>query len=204
MSRRIEIHPNRVAPRLIRQAVDALRESALLVMPTDSGYAFVWALGERAPQERVVRLRQLDEKHHFTVLCRDLKEIAQYAKVNDAAYRLMRALTPGPYTFILPGTKQLPRRLLHPRRRTVGIRVPDHPVAQALLEELQEPLLGSSLLLPDLDLAEVDHSDLMERIEAHVDWILDCGPGGHEPTTVLDLTGDIAEVVRMGRGPIPD
>jgi tRNA threonylcarbamoyl adenosine modification protein (Sua5/YciO/YrdC/YwlC family) len=202
MTQTLTIHPKDPQPRLLTRAVEALRGGALALYPTDSGYAFGWAAGQKDAQERVERIRKLDGKHNFTVICRDLSAIALYAKVSDPAYRLMRKLTPGPYTFILPATKELPRRLHNEKRKSIGIRVPDHPIALGIADALGEPLMSSSLLLPDRDLDGLEHEELFALIERDVDLIVDGGHASSEPTTVLDLLGDEPVVLRQGRGPI--
>ena len=202
MSQLFEIHPVNPQRRLIRQAAELLRDGALIAYPTDSCYAFGWLLDAREPLTRVTRLRQTDKRHVFTLVCRDLAEIATYARVDNSQYRLLRAATPGPYTFILAASRQLPRRLHNPRRKTVGIRVPDHPVAQALLAELDAPLLSSTLLLPDSDppLPLNDAADIVERLGGELDLILDAGACGVEPSTVIDLTCQPPQVLRQGKG----
>jgi tRNA threonylcarbamoyl adenosine modification protein (Sua5/YciO/YrdC/YwlC family) len=197
---RFNLHPVNPERRLVRQAVDLLREGRLIVYPTDSCYAFGCQMGAGDAVGRIESIRHTDKHHNFTLVCRDLAEIASYARVADWVYRLLRAHTPGPYTFILPATRDVPRRLQNPRRRTIGIRIPDHPVPRALLGELGEPLMSSTMLLPGDDLPLTDADEICARIGALVDLVLDGGNCGVEPTTVVDLTGTHPEVLRVGRG----
>lgn len=202
MSQYFEIHAANPQQRLISQAVAVLRGGSVIVYPTDSCYALGCCLGEKAPMERIRRIRQVDSGHNFTLVCRDLSELATYARVDNSAYRLLKALTPGPYTFILPASREVPRRLQNPRRKTIGLRVPRHPIAQALLESLDEPLMSSTLLLPGDDLPLTDAHEILERLNAQVDLVIDGGYCGLEPTTVLDLTGETPKVLRHGRGDV--
>ena len=196
----LEVHDKNPQPRLIRQAVDIIREGGVVVYPTDSCYALGCHLGDKDAMERIARIRQTNKHHHFTLVCRDLSEIATYARVNNQQYRWLRAHTPGPYTFILLATRQTPKRLQHERRRTIGIRVPGHPVPLALLGELNEPLMSSTLLLPGDDLPLVDGREIHARLKHVVDAVLDGGHCGIEPTTVIDLEGTAPQVVRRGKG----
>lgn len=200
MAQFFSLHPDSPQPRLIRQAAGIVRNGGLLVFPTDSAYALGGHLGDAPLIERIRRLRGVDERHHFTLLCRDLSEIAAFARVDNAQYRLLKAATPGPYTFILEGTRELPRRLLHPRRKTIGIRVPEHPVVAALLAELGEPLLSSTLLLPGEEMPLTDAGEIRERLEKEVDLVIEAGACRPEATTVIDLTGGAPALVRSGRG----
>jgi tRNA threonylcarbamoyl adenosine modification protein (Sua5/YciO/YrdC/YwlC family) len=201
MAEYLAIHSVTPQLRLVRQAVDAVRDGGLIVYPTDSCYALGCAIGNKAAQERIHRLRRTDDRHNFTLVCRDLSEIATYARVDNWVYRMLKAHTPGPYTFILRATGDVPRRLQNPRRRTVGIRVPDHPIALALLEELGEPLMSSTLLLPGDDRPLSDPDEIRGRLEHHVDLIVDGGTSGIEPTTVVDFSaGSEPVIVRQGRG----
>lgn len=202
MSQYFVIHPTNPQKRLIAQAVDIVRDGGVIVYPTDSCYALGCQLGDKDAMTVLRRIRQVDENHHLTVMCRDLSEIAAFARVDNAQYRLLKALTPGSYTFILEGTRELPRRLLHPRRKTIGLRVPDHPVAQALLAELNEPLLSTTLILPGDELPLTDATEIRSRLEHEVAVVLDAGPCGVEPTTVIDLTGSTAQIMRKGKGSI--
>ncbi|HVY22097.1 MAG TPA: L-threonylcarbamoyladenylate synthase [Steroidobacteraceae bacterium] len=196
----LEVHDKNPQPRLIRQAVEIIREGGVVVYPTDSCYALGCHLGDKDAMERIARIRQTDKHHHFTLVCRDLSEIATYARVNNQQYRWLRAYTPGPYTFILLATRQTPKRLQHERRRTIGIRVPDHPVPLALLGELNEPLMSSTLLLPGDDLPLVDGREIHARLKHVVDAVLDSGHCGIEPTTVIDLEDTSPRVLRRGKG----
>ena len=202
MSQFFHIHPVNPQARLVRQAVEILRNDGLLVYPTDSSYALGCHVGDKRGMERIRRIRQLDNKHKFTLMCRDLSEISSYARVDNSSYRLLKSLTPGAYTFILRATHEVPRRLQHPKRKTIGIRIPDHPVTQALLDELGEPLMSSTLILPGADMPETDARDIRERLEHDVDLVIDGDHCGVEPTTVVDLVDGVPEVIREGRGSI--
>jgi tRNA threonylcarbamoyl adenosine modification protein (Sua5/YciO/YrdC/YwlC family) len=200
VTQRFNMHPLTPQPRLVLQTVRILREGGLIVYPTDSCYAFGCQMGARDAVEAIKRIRRTDRYHNFTLVCRDLSEIATYARVQDWAYRLMRACTPGPYTFILPATRETPRRLQNPRRRTIGIRVPDHPVPTAILAELGEPIMSSTLLLPGDALPITDPEEIWARLSGQVDLLIDGGNCGVEPTSVVDLTGSYPTVVRQGKG----
>ncbi len=200
MAQLFEIHPKNPQVRLIRRAVEIIRNGGVIVYPTDSCYALGCHLGDKEAMERIRRIRMADQSHHFTLVCRDLSEIARYARVDNRQYRLLRKFTPGPYTFLLRATRDTPKRLQNPRRRTIGIRVPDHPVPQLLLQELDEPIMSSTLLLPGEDLPLTDAHDIRERLEHAVDVVLDGGNCGLEPTTVIDLAADSPAIVRKGRG----
>lgn len=201
-SRYLEIHPVNPQHRLIRQAVEIIRGGGVIVYPTDSCYALGCHVGDKAAMERMQRIRETDKNHHFTLVCRDLSEIAKYARVNNQQYRFLRSLTPGPYTFLLPATKETPKRLQNPKRSTIGIRVPDHLVPQLLLTELNEPLMSSTLLLPGDDLPMTDAREIQERLLNVVDAVIDGGNCGLVPTTVIDLAGAVPVVVRQGRGEV--
>ncbi len=203
MNQRMEVHPDNPQRRLIAQAVAVLDRGGLIAYPTDSGYALGWRLASTAAQEHVVRLRRLDNRHNFTLVCRHLSEIGAYARMHDAAFRLIRSLTPGPYTFLLPAAAHLPRHLKQAKKRSVGVRIPDHRVALALVEELGEPLSSSSLILPDEDMAGWEVDDLYQRVVRDVDLFLDSGHCGDTPTTVIDLTDDAPVLVRQGKGEVP-
>ncbi len=205
MSQFFHIHPDNPQPRLIRHAVDMLREGAVIVYPTDSAYALGCHLGDKKAIDRIRRIRNVDNRHNFTLVCRDLSEISTYAKLaNNSLYRILNAHTPGPYTFILKATSEVPRRLLHPKRRTIGIRVPANPIAHALLEEHREPIMSSTLILPGEDMPMTDPYDIREVLEHQVDLVIDGGYCGLDPTTVVDMTDDVPEVVRRGEGdPLP-
>jgi tRNA threonylcarbamoyl adenosine modification protein (Sua5/YciO/YrdC/YwlC family) len=198
------IHPTHPQHRLIAQAARIVREGGVIAYPTDSCYALGCHTGDKAAMERMRRIRRVDDQHHLTLLCRDLSEIATMARVDNAQYRLLKRLTPGSYTFILEATRELPRRILHPRRKTIGIRVPDHAVAHALLVELGEPLLSTTAILPDDEGAINDGLELRERVQHDIDLVLDCGPCGLLPTTVIDLTGAQPVVLRRGKGEVAE
>ncbi|MDT3670282.1 MAG: L-threonylcarbamoyladenylate synthase [Aromatoleum sp.] len=200
MAQFFSLHPEHPQPRLIRQAAEIMRGGGLVVFPTDSAYALGGLTGDADLLQRIRRLRAVDERHHFTLMCRDLSEIATFARVDNTQYRLLKATTPGPYTFILEGTRELPRRVLHPKRKTIGLRVPDHPVVAALLAELDEPILTSTLLLPGEDHPLTDAENIRERIGKQVDLVIEAGFCGPEATTVIDLTSGTPTLVRAGRG----
>lgn len=202
MTQRFNLHPVNPQRRLVQQAVALLHEGGLIVYPTDSCYAFGCQMGAKDAVERIERIRGTDKHHNFTLVCRDLAEIATFARVEDWAYRLLRAHTPGPYTFILAATREVPRRLQNPKRRTIGIRVPDHPVPRAILEELGEPIMSSTLLLPGDDVPITDPDDICERLDGRIDLVIDGGNCGIEPTTVVDLTAGYPVVLRSGRGDV--
>jgi tRNA threonylcarbamoyl adenosine modification protein (Sua5/YciO/YrdC/YwlC family) len=202
MSQFFQIHPDNPQARLIRQAVDIIRNGGVVVYPTDSAYALGCHIGDKAALDRIRRIRKLDDKHNFTLVCRDLSEIATYAKVSNAVYRQLRQTTPGPYTFILLATSEVPRRLLHPKRKTVGLRVPDNAIAAALLEDLGEPLMSVTLIMPGEDLPLIDPYDIRKTLEHDVDLVIDGGYCGMEPTTVVDLADDVPVIVREGKGDI--
>ena len=198
MSQFFYIHPDNPQARLINQAVALLREGAVVVYPTDSGYAMGCMLGDKHAMDRIVRIRQLDPEHNFTLVCRDLSEISLYAQVSNSAFRLIKNNTPGAYTFILKATKEVPRRLMTPKRKTIGLRVPDNNIAQALLEALGEPLMSTSLILPGNDFTESDPEEIRDHLEHQVALIINGGYLGQQPTTVIDLTEDAPVIVREG------
>lgn len=200
MAQYFSVHPDNPQPRLIREAVRILRAGGIMAYPTDSSYALGCMLGNKEGMERIRAIRQVDDRHHFTLVCRDLSEIARYARVDNRQYRLLKAATPGGFTFILEATREVPRRLLHPKRNTIGLRVPDHAVVSALLTELNEPILSMTLSLPDDEHPLNEPEEIRGRMEKRVDVILDAGPCSLEPSTVIDLTGEVPEVVRRGRG----
>lgn len=202
MSQFFQIHPDNPQARLVRQAVDIIRNGGVIVYPTDSAYALGCHIGDKAALDRIRRIRKLDDKHNFTLVCRDLSEIATYAKVSNTVYRLLRQTTPGPYTFILPATSEVPRRLMHPKRKTVGLRVPENAIAAALLADLGEPLMSVTLIMPGDDLPLIDPYDIRQTLEHDVDLVIDGGYCGMEPTTVIDLADDTPVVVREGKGDV--
>ncbi len=200
MARVVHIHPESPQQRLLAQAAGFIRDGAIVALPTDSCYALGCHLGDKEAMDRIRQIRQMDERHHLTLMVRDLSEIAHFARVDNAQYRLLKATTPGSYTFILEGTKELPRRVLHPKRKTIGLRVPAHPVALALLQELNEPLLTTTLQLPGDEFPLTEGWEIEDRLGDQLELILDGGPCGTEPTTVIDLTGSVPELIRAGRG----
>ena len=204
MAQLFSIHLTHPQPRLIRQAADIVRAGGVIVYPTDSCYALGCHIGDKDAAARLRRIRQVDETHHFTLVCRDLSEIANFAKVDNTQYRLLKTATPGAYTFILEASREVPRRLAHPKRRTIGLRVPQHAIAQALLAELNEPLLSTTLLLPEVDDALNDAEEIRERLEHLVELVIDGGPCGIRPTSVIDMTRGDPEVVRAGAGSLAE
>jgi tRNA threonylcarbamoyl adenosine modification protein (Sua5/YciO/YrdC/YwlC family) len=202
MSQYFSIHPQNPQARLIHQAVEIVRSGGVIAYPTDSCYALGCHLGDKTAQERIRAIRGVDEHHHFTLVCRNLTEIATYAKVNNSQFRLLKANTPGSYTFILEATRELPRRLQHPKRATIGLRVPDHAVTQALLQELDEPLLSMTLTLPDEEEPLNQAWEIRERLEHQLDLVIDAGACSLDMTTVIDLTSDAPKLVRQGKGDI--
>ena len=200
MSQFFQIHNENPQARLIKQAVDIIKSGGVVVYPTDSSYALGCLVGDKGAVERIRRLRQLDDKHNFTLVCRDLSQLGLFAKVDTIAFRLLRQHTPGPYTFILPATREVPRMLLHPKRRTIGLRVPAHPIALALTEALGEPLMSVSLILPGESEAMADPYEIRDRLEKHVDLIIDGGYGTLAASTVVSLVDDQIEILRVGCG----
>lgn len=200
MSQFFQIHPVTPQKRLINQAVDILRRGGVIVYPTDSAYAIGCHLGDKQAADRIKRIRKLDDKHNFTLMCRDLSDIGVFAKVDNTQYRLLKTFTPGPYTFILDATSEVPRRLLHPKRKTIGMRVPDNAIVQALLEELGEPIMSSTLILPDKEEPMTDPEEIRDALEHELDLIIDGGFCGLEATTVVNMTGPAPEVTRIGKG----
>jgi tRNA threonylcarbamoyl adenosine modification protein (Sua5/YciO/YrdC/YwlC family) len=200
MAQFFAIHPTHPQPRLVRRAADIVRDGGLVAYPTDSCYALGCLPSAAKALERLRRIRGFDERHHLTLMCRDLSEIANYAIVDDARFRLIKRATPGSYTFILRATRELPRRLVHPKRKTIGVRVPGHAAAHALLAELDEPMLSTTLILPGDPLPLSDGHAIRERLEHGVDLVIDAGSCGTEPSTVIDLTGDVPLVLRKGKG----
>jgi tRNA threonylcarbamoyl adenosine modification protein (Sua5/YciO/YrdC/YwlC family) len=202
VSQFFQIHPDNPQARLIRQAVDIIRGGGVVVYPTDSAYALGCQIGDKSALDRIRRIRKLDDRHNFTLVCRDLSEIATYAKVDNRAYRLLRHCTPGPYTFILRATSEVPKRLMHPKRKTVGLRVPDNHIAAALLDDLGEPLMSVTLIMPGDELPLIDPYDIRQTLERDVDLVIDGGYCGMEATTVVDLADDAPLVTRVGKGDI--
>ena len=200
MARFVDIHPENPQPRLLAQVADALRDDALIAYPTDSGYALGSRVGNREGRDRILRIRGLDDRHHFTLVCKDFSQLGQLVHVDNAAFRAIKASTPGPYTFILPAMPEVPRRLMHPRKRTVGVRIPDHSVVHALLEELGEPLLSSSLILPDETEPRTLGWEIKEDLDNEVDVVIEAGETPAEPTTVIDWSSGEPEVLRRGAG----
>lgn len=200
MSQLFHIHPQNPQKRLIAQACQILHRGGLIVYPTDSGYALGCQIGDKAAMDKIRRIRQLDNSHNFTLVCRDLSEIATYARVNNAVYRMIKAHTPGAYTFILPATKEVPRRLQHAKRKTIGIRIPDNNIALALLDELNEPLMSSTLMLPDDNTVMTEIDDIVDQLDKQVDLVIDGEYCGSEPTTVVEFIDDSPEIVRIGAG----
>lgn len=202
MAQFFSVHSTHPQQRLLRQAAEIVRKGGLIAYPTDSCYALGCHVGDKDAMDRLRQVRGIDDKHHLTLMCRDLSEIAVYAIVDNAYYRLMKAATPGSYTFILRATREVPRRLIHPRRRTIGVRVPQHPVAHALLAELGEPMLSATLQLPGDDTPMSEGTDIRTRLEHQLDLVVDAGHCGILPSTVIDLTGDTPVVMRVGSGPV--
>lgn len=200
MAKLVEIHPENPQPRLIAEVVQTIRDGGLIAYPTDSSFAFGCHIGDKKALDRIRRIRKTDKHHNFTLVCSDLSEISTYARVENWAYRLIKSLTPGPYTFILPATREVPKRLQNPKRRTIGLRVPDHAIVHDILEALGEPIMSSTLSLPGDDLPLTDVHEIEERIGNRIDLIVDGGPTGIEPTTVIDLSEGSVKVLRRGRG----
>jgi tRNA threonylcarbamoyl adenosine modification protein (Sua5/YciO/YrdC/YwlC family) len=200
MARYFDVHPDNPQPRVIRQIVDLIRDGGLIAYPTDSCFAFGCQLGNRDGIDRIREIRRLDDRHHFTLVCRDFAQLGQFVHVSNSVFRLVKAATPGSYTFILPATREVPRRLMHPRKHTVGVRIPANTVTQAILAELGEPLVSSTLLLPGEEEPMTQGWEIKERLDHQVDAVVDGGECGVEPTTVIDLSGDEPEIVRQGAG----
>jgi tRNA threonylcarbamoyl adenosine modification protein (Sua5/YciO/YrdC/YwlC family) len=200
MARYFDVHPENPQKRAIGQVVDLIRNDALVAYPTDSCFALGCQLGNKDGLERIRAIRHLDDRHHFTLVCQDFSQLGQFVHISNAVFRSIKAATPGSYTFILPATKEVPRRLLHPKKKTVGVRIPDHVVTQALLEELGEPLLSSTLLLPDEEEPMTQGWEIKELLDHQIDAVIDSGDCGTEPTTVIDFSEDTPEVVRIGAG----
>jgi tRNA threonylcarbamoyl adenosine modification protein (Sua5/YciO/YrdC/YwlC family) len=198
----VEVHPSHPQPRRIAEIVEEIRRGGLIAYPTDSSYAFGCHIGDKRAIDRIRGIRKTDKHHNFTLVCSDLSEISTYARVDNWAYRLLRSLTPGPYTFVLQATRQVPKRLQNPKRRTIGLRVPDHPVVQAILKELGEPIMSSTLLMPGADLPLNDAFEIEEKIGDRIEMIVNAGPAGIEPTSVIDLSGGSVRILREGRGDV--
>jgi len=199
VARLIEIHPTNPQPRLVAAVVQAIRQGSLIAYPTDSSYALGCHIGDKRAMDRIRRIRQTDKEHNFTLVCSDLKEISVYARIDNWAYRMVKSMTPGPYTFILQATREVPKRLQNPKRRTIGLRVPDHPLVHAMLDSLGEPIMSSTLTLPGDDMPLTDPLEIEEKIGNQIDVIIDAGPTGIEPTTVIDLSHGSVDVLRVGR-----
>jgi tRNA threonylcarbamoyl adenosine modification protein (Sua5/YciO/YrdC/YwlC family) len=204
MSQFFQIHPDNPQARLIKQAVEIINQGGVIVYPTDCAYALGCHIGDKKAVDRIREIRRLDDKHNFTLVCSDLSEVATYAKVDNSTYRTLKAHTPGAYTFILNATSEVPRRLLHPKRRTIGLRLPEHNITQALLEALGEPLMSTSLIMPGDDQPLTDPYDIRATLEHQVDLIIDGGYCGMEATSVINMTDDVPEVVRVGMGDVSD
>ncbi|GAA0926179.1 L-threonylcarbamoyladenylate synthase [Streptomyces thermoalcalitolerans] len=202
MAKYFDVHPDNPQPRSIRQIADSIREGALIAYPTDSCYALGCRLGNRDGIERIRAIRRLDDRHHFTLVCQNFAQLGQFVRIDNDVFRLIKASTPGSYTFILPATREVPRMLQHPRKKTVGVRIPDHVVTQALLAELGEPLLSSTLLLPDEKEPMTQGWEIKDRLDHVLDAVVDSGDCGTEPTTVIDFSGGEAEIVRRGAGDV--
>ena len=202
MSELLAIHPQNPQPHLINKAVNVIQAGGVIVYPTDSGYALGCHLGDKTALDRIRRIRRLEENHHFTLVCRDLSEVSVYARVDNRVFRILKTYTPGPYTFILPATRDVPRRLQHPSRKTIGLRIPQHPVALALLDALEEPLMSTTLYLPDTDLAIIEPQAINELLGGQIDLIIDSGFCGMEPTSIIDLMDPIPKIIRKGKGDI--
>jgi tRNA threonylcarbamoyl adenosine modification protein (Sua5/YciO/YrdC/YwlC family) len=198
----IEMHPTDPQPRRVAMVVRTIQSGGLIAYPTDSSYAFGCHIGDRKAIDSIRRIRQTDKKHNFTLVCADLSEISLYARVDNWAYRLIKSLTPGPYTFILPATREVPKMLQNPKRRTIGLRVPEHPLVHAMLAALKEPIMSSTLTLPGDDTPLTDPLEIEERIGNQIEVIIDCGSTGFEPTSVLDLSNGRIDVLRVGRGDV--
>jgi len=196
----LRVHPENPQLRLINQAAGIIRAGGVVIYPTDSCYALGCGIGNKSAMDRIRAIRDLDDNHNFTLICRDLSELATYAKVDNQVFRRLKSLTPGPYTFILEASREVPRRLQHPKRKSIGLRVPEHPIAQALLSVLDEPMMSVTLILPGENEPLTDPDEMVQQLGKRVDLLVDGGWGGYEPSTVIDLTGDVPEVVRRGKG----
>ena len=202
VARIIDIHPENPQPRMVAAVVQIIRQGGLIAYPTDSSYAFGCHIGDKRAMDRIRRIRRTDKHHNFTLVCSDLSEISVYARVDNWAYRMLKSMTPGPYTFILQATREVPKRLQHPRRRTIGLRVPDHPLVRAMLDLLGEPIMSSTLSLPGDELPMTDPEEILSRIGHQIDAVIDAGSVGIEPTSVIDFSSGTPEVLRVGRGDV--
>lgn len=196
------VHPVNPQEHLLRKAAVVVRQGGVIVYPTDSGYALACQIGNKNALQRIRQIRRLDDKHHFTLVCRDLSELSTYAVINNAIYRILKTHTPGPYTFLLPATREVPRRLMHPKRKTIGLRIPDHTIALALLDVLDGPLMSTTLTLPDSDVAFLEAEAIQDVLGSRVDLIIDGGSCGLEPTSVIDLSQEKPVVIRQGKGDV--
>lgn len=204
MTQILTIHPDNPQQRLIRQSVEVIHKGGVIAYPTDSAYALGCHIGDKSALDRIRTIRQLEKKHNFTLMCRDLSELATYARVDNVVYRMLKSHTPGPYTFVLEGTSEVPRRLIHPKRKTIGLRVPDNPITLALLEELGEPMMSVTLHMPGDEYPLTDPYDIRDSLQSRIDLVIDGGYCGLEPTSVLDLTGELPEILRVGMGDVSD
>ncbi len=200
MSQFFYVHPDNPQSRLMKQAADIIKQGGVIVYPTDSGYALGCHLGDKKALERICRIRNIDKAHNFTLVCQDLSQISEYTRVDNSAFRLLKNNTPGAYTFIFKGSKEVPKRLLNPKKKTIGIRVPDNTIAQALLTELAEPIMSTSLIMPGQEMAEYDPEQIRDLLEHQVDLIINGGHLGEHPTTVVDFSNDSIEIIRVGEG----
>ncbi|MCJ8296019.1 MAG: L-threonylcarbamoyladenylate synthase [Colwellia sp.] len=200
MSQFFYVHPDNPQGRLMKQAADIIKQGGVIVYPTDSGYALGCHLGDKKALERICRIRDIDKNHNFTLVCQDLSQISEYTRIDNSAFRLLKNNTPGPYTFIFKGSKEVPKRLLNPKKKTIGIRVPDNTIAQALLTELAEPIMSTSLIMPGQKMAEYDPEHIRDLLEHQVDLIVNGGHLGEHPTTVIDFSNDSIEIIRVGEG----
>ncbi|MFQ3311509.1 MAG: tRNA threonylcarbamoyl adenosine modification protein (Sua5/YciO/YrdC/YwlC family) [Colwellia sp.] len=200
MSQFFYVHPDNPQGRLMKQAADIIKQGGVIVYPTDSGYALGCHLGDKKALERICQIRDIDKNHNFTLVCQDLSQISEYSRIDNTAYRLLKNNTPGPYTFIFKGSKEVPKRLLNPKKKTIGIRVPNNTIAQALLTELAEPIMSTSLIMPGQDTAEYDPEQIRDLLEHQVDLIVNGGYLGQHPTTVIDFSNDSIEIIRLGEG----
>jgi tRNA threonylcarbamoyl adenosine modification protein (Sua5/YciO/YrdC/YwlC family) len=203
MAQLIEIHPESPQLRLIHRAVDIIRKGGVIVYPTETSYAIACHLGDKQALDKIRRIRQLDDKHNFTLVCKDLAQVSTFTKISNDAYRLIKALSPGAFTFVMEATREVPRRLQHPKKKTVGIRIPDHPVAQLLVQELGEPLFSSTLLLPGEEEGMTDPYDIKNRLDSELDLVIDAGIIEFEQTTIIEFSADGAEIIRQGKGLAP-